>query len=141
MTPLLKKWLLFLNSEGGTIYLGIVEHTRHGIPSIVKRYGRGAFTIQENHITVTIPFEKGVLEERKEPQNRYEEDKKERRLTDKEVKIIMALLSGEDLTLDELSEETQIAKRTVSRGLDSLKEKGYLQRVGSTRSGYWKILK
>lgn len=33
------------------------------------------------------------------------------------------------------------SSRHVQRALESLKEKGYIQREGSNRNGYWKILK
>lgn len=36
--------------------LGIVEHTGHGVPMIVCKYGREAFSIHPSHIDVTIPF-------------------------------------------------------------------------------------
>mgnify|MGYP001293383966 CR=1 FL=1 len=41
--------------------LGIVEHTGHGIPMIVEKYGREAFNIHQNYIDVTLPFSQAVL--------------------------------------------------------------------------------
>ena len=41
--------------------LGIVEHTGHGIPVIVEKYGESAFEISESYIRVTIPFNREVL--------------------------------------------------------------------------------
>ena len=43
--------------------LDIVEHTGHGIPTIIARYGKEAFEISDNYIIVTIPFDKLVAEE------------------------------------------------------------------------------
>lgn len=37
---------------------GIVEHSGHGVPIVVREYGEKAYTFSENMITVTIPFEK-----------------------------------------------------------------------------------
>ena len=42
--------------------LDIVEHTGHGIPTIVEKYGNDVFEITDNYIIVTIPFNKNVLE-------------------------------------------------------------------------------
>ena len=36
--------------------LDIVDHTGHGVPTIVDHYGKDIFNIQENYILVTIPF-------------------------------------------------------------------------------------
>ena len=36
---------------------GIVEHSGHGVPIVVREYGEKAYTFSENMITVTIPFD------------------------------------------------------------------------------------
>ena len=41
--------------------LGIVEHTGHGVPVIVEKYGKSAFEISDSYIKVTIPFNEEVL--------------------------------------------------------------------------------
>lgn len=41
--------------------MGLVEHTGHGIPTIIKTYGMKAFSISDNYVRCTIPFDKGVL--------------------------------------------------------------------------------
>ena len=35
---------------------GIVEHSGHGVPIVVKEYGEKAYSFSQNMITVTIPF-------------------------------------------------------------------------------------
>lgn len=37
---------------------GIVEHSGHGVPIVVKEYGEQAYLFSKNMITVTIPFNK-----------------------------------------------------------------------------------
>ncbi len=44
------------------------------------------------------------------------------------------------VTIDEIVNDTNVSKRTVNRAIKSLKEKGYIGRVGGTR-GRWVILK
>ncbi len=44
-------------------------------------------------------------------------------------------------TRQELAEETSKSLRTIQRTLDSLREKNLIERIGSDRSGYWKIRK
>ena len=55
--------------------------------------------------------------------------------------VLTILKQKPDISRDEIA--TKIAKtiRTVQRALDSLREKGYIKRVGSKQNPYWKILK
>lgn len=41
--------------------LDIVDHTGHGVPIIIEKYGREAFDISDNHIIVTIQFNQEVV--------------------------------------------------------------------------------
>lgn len=52
-----------VNKELMKIFLqcGIVEHSGHGVPIVVREYGEKAYTFSENMITVTIPFDEEVL--------------------------------------------------------------------------------
>ena len=58
-----------------------------------------------------------------------------------EMTVLTILKQKLDISRDEIA--TKIAKtiRTVQRALDSLREKGYIKRVGSKQNPYWKILK
>ena len=40
--------------------LGLTEHTEHGIPTIVKRYGQDVFDINENYINNTFPTDETI---------------------------------------------------------------------------------
>ena len=40
------------------VQLDYIEQTGHGIPLIVSKYGKNAFDITENFITVTIPLKR-----------------------------------------------------------------------------------
>lgn len=40
------------------IKLDLIEQNGHRIPIILKEYGKEAFEIKDNFITVTIPFDK-----------------------------------------------------------------------------------
>ena len=47
-----------VNKELMKIFLqcGIVEHSGHGVPIVIKEYGEKAYSFSQNMITVTIPF-------------------------------------------------------------------------------------
>lgn len=58
-----------------------------------------------------------------------------------ERKIIELILNDPTLTAEKLSIEINKAKRTAEMYLKSLQEKGYIERNGSNKNGYWKIIK
>ena len=58
----------------------------------------------------------------------------------KTEKAVYELLKAQpNLTREELSIEISKTVKTVQRALDGLKTKGLISRVGTNRSGYWKI--
>ena len=58
-----------------------------------------------------------------------------------EKTIIEAMLHNPQVTYDELAVLTQRTRKTVMRNVGKLKEKKLVERVGSDRSGSWRILK
>lgn len=42
--------------------MGLTEHTGHGVPTIIKKYGKEIFEITDNYVNCKIPFDKRVLE-------------------------------------------------------------------------------
>ncbi|HBN82336.1 MAG TPA: hypothetical protein DDZ89_00675 [Clostridiales bacterium] len=60
---------------------------------------------------------------------------------DSNVSVVYSLLSHDvDISIYEIVSKTNMSRRTVNRVIKSLKEKGYISKVGGTRSK-WKILK
>lgn len=57
-----------------------------------------------------------------------------------EQAVYNLLVLNQNYTRDELAEATSKTVRTIQRVLDSLKSKELIERVGSDKSGYWKIL-
>ena len=55
------------------------------------------------------------------------------------LEITEIIRSKPDITLDELSTEAGIARRTLSRYMSVLKESGRVERIGGKRYGYWKV--
>ena len=42
--------------------MGLTEHTGHGVPTIIDKYGKEVFEITDNYIKCKIPFDRKVLE-------------------------------------------------------------------------------
>ncbi len=56
-----------------------------------------------------------------------------------EYKIIEVIRSKPDITLDQLSTETGIDRKTLARYMSAHKEAGRIERVGGKRYGHWEI--
>lgn len=61
--------------------------------------------------------------------------------TDNELKLLELLKTSPNITQLELSNKLNVSRRTISTLLANLKEKNKIERIGSDRKGYWKILK
>jgi len=119
--------------------LDIVDHTGHGVPIIVERYGREAFDINDNHIIVTIPFNKEVMNSINVGLNVGLNVDVNINIIER--KIIELVLNDPTLTAEKISIIIGKTKRTAERYLKALQEKGYIERSGSDKTGYWKIIK
>ncbi len=125
---------IFLNMD-------LAERTGHGIPVIVRRYGRGVFEIKKNYIRVTIPFDEEVLKstiqrapavEKNRPVNGH-------RLTETEKTIISVVKDNSLASIADIASASGVTTRTVERALKSLRDRKMLIRTGSKRKGEWII--
>ncbi|MBP5262351.1 MAG: putative DNA binding domain-containing protein [Clostridiales bacterium] len=57
-----------------------------------------------------------------------------------EQTVLTLLLSNPGYTRNQLAQETSKTVRTIQRTLDSLRDKGLIERVGSDKNGYWKVI-
>lgn len=119
--------------------LDIVDHTGHGVPIIIEKYGKEVFKINDNHIIVTIPFDKQVMESINVGANVGQNV--DVNINDTERKIIEMLINDPTLTAEKISMKIKKSKRTAERYLKALQEKGIILRTGSDKKGYWKIIK
>jgi ATP-dependent DNA helicase RecG len=61
-------------------------------------------------------------------------------LTSLESDILNMLNNNKNLTVSEMAEILDKSPRTVNRAISSLKSKKLLQRIGSNKTGYWKVI-
>ena len=57
-----------------------------------------------------------------------------------EQAVFALLREHPEYTRDELAEKTSKTVRTIQRTVDSLREKGLIERIGSDKTGQWKII-
>lgn len=122
--------------------LGIVEHTGHGVPKIVEKYGEGAFEISSSYIKVIIPFNEEVMYNN-EPTTLMINDSMidfiSRQYDNKETIVLNEIKHNPRITAKQISTNTNIPFRTVQRHIANLKDKGIIKRSGDNRNGYWKL--
>lgn len=46
--------------------MGLTEHTGHGVPTIIKKYGKDVFDITDNYIKCRIPYDKKSIGDEQE---------------------------------------------------------------------------
>lgn len=126
--PINKKLLKIFND------LEYTDQTGHGIPLIVEKYGKKAFYISEHTIIVKIPIDKTLLED-VQTNNDYDD------LNISEKKVLSYLKENNKYTQKDLVNLTELSRAYLNKIINSLKNKCYIERVGSDKKGYWKILK
>ena len=121
--------------------MNLTEHTGHGIPTILARYGKDAFEIEDSYILITIPYDSAVLEELSGKHDVGLNVGTNVGLNATEKKILGILLSNPDEIAENIATSIGVTKRTIERNLKKLQEKGFLLRSGSRKTGKWIVIK
>ena len=108
--------------------LGLVEQTGHGVPEIIKHYGKEAFNVSDNHIIITLKFPFNI----RIGENDYSS------LNSSQIKVLNAIKNNPSITTKELVKVVGLQTSRIATLLKELKELGKIERVGSNKNGYWK---
>lgn len=111
--------------------LGLVEQTGHGVPEIIKHYGKEAFTITDNHIIVTLkfPFEIKMGESNLSS------------LSSSHASVLQAITNNPFITTKQLEAVVGLKSSRISTIVSELKALNRITRVGSNKNGYWQVNK
>lgn len=120
--------------------MGLTEHTGHGVPTIIERYGKEVFEIEDNYIKCIIPFEKDVLA-KIENKRISKNDNFIFNLNKTEKNVITNLIDNPNISLSELAEIIGVTKRTVERAFKNLQKKNILEKVGTKSKGQWIVVR
>ncbi len=115
------------------VQLDYMEQTGHGVPLIVSHYGRKAFDITENFITVTIPLKK--IRKTGMPAEETAS------LDDVDRKIVSLIKKNGNIRVSAISEQIGLGTTTVTKHIHRLKTMGVIGREGSKRNGRWVTVK
>ena len=121
--------------------MNLTEHTGHGIPAILSKYGEDAFDIGDSYILVTIPFDEDVLNVINQSKNVGINVGINVGLNATEKKILSYLIEKPEATADDMASAIGVSKRTIERTLKKLQEKELLVRSGTKKSGKWIVIK
>ena len=109
--------------------LELVEHLGSGLNRILNVYTKESFVIKQN-------FMKNIFYSNTEPLNDLNATTQE---TTRD-KIIKLLKQNSRYTKNDLMDILNKGDSTIKEHLDRLKRDGVINRMGSTKAGYWKVL-
>ncbi|MDY2888265.1 MAG: hypothetical protein SOU19_01725 [Candidatus Caccosoma sp.] len=123
---------MFVNDKLSYIFLQlhISEKTGRGISTIIAKYTKNSISITDNSIIVTIPFNKI---------NNVGDKVGDKKLTLSQVKVLAEIRNNVNITKPQLAVLCNISKTSIDNAILKLKVLGYIERVGSNKTGYWKV--
>lgn len=117
------------------LQLHISERSGRGVPKIIDVYGKEVFDFRENSIVVNIPF--NWINDLTAAGNKEISNKKP--LNARRVKILEEMRNNPNITQVQLSKIIGVGITAIENNIKFLKENGYIERVGSNKTGYWKV--
>ena len=109
--------------------LGIVEQTGYGNLTIIANYGKEAFDVEENYITVTIPF---AFIPTMKVINEYG-------LLPYQTRVLTLIKNHPTYSIKELSKELGLGTTRVGEIIRELKVMNKIERIGGNKGGYWRV--
>ena len=109
--------------------LGIVEQTGHGNLTIIANYGKEAFDVEDNYITVTIPF---AFTPTMKTVN-------ESGLLPHQIKVLTIIKNHPTYSIKEISNELGLGTTRIGEIIRELKVLDKIERIGGNKGGYWLV--
>ena len=116
------------------LQLHISEKSGRGIPTIIESYGKEAIEIRENSIVIKIPFN-WINVIGNKVGNKVGKKKKTNR-----DKIIEEIRNNPNVTNKQLSIIIGISETAIENNIRILRENKIIERIGSKKTGFWKII-
>ena len=157
-----------INSGLFTIFMicQVAEQSGHGIPTIIKKYGRDAYDFSGGAIKVTIKFAFELVENDKndknnintktndlvkepqtnpkqtpnKPQTNPKENVDNYCLSDKEKEILELIKHNSNITITKIATELNSSVDSIQHYINKLKKNKILIHRGATKNGFWQIL-
>lgn len=117
------------------LQLHISEKSGRGVPKIVETYGQQAIAFHENSIVVTIPFH-WINVVGNKVGNKVD-NKTDTKMTPNRKKILSEIRNNPNITFIQLANILGISTTAIEKNVGYLKDNGYIERIGSSKVGYW----
>lgn len=120
-----------------TIFIatGFAEQSGHGVPIIVSKYSKNAFSFENGMIKVTLNFNYKP----DDVVRRIQIENSQYQITAKQKLILELLRKDGNYTQKELSDRTQVSLAGIKKIMQKLQKLHLISRVGSKKNGYWSV--
>ena len=73
--------------------------------------------------------------------NRINENKKvgNKNLNNSQIKVLAEIINNSNVTKQQLMDLCELGKTSIDNIISTLKKLGYIERIGSNKTGYWKV--
>ncbi|WP_406041652.1 ATP-binding protein [Succinimonas sp.] len=116
------------------LQLHISERSGRGVPKITDAYGEKAFEIRDNSITVILPF--SFVTDVAETANG-----RGRTMGKTAEMVYLAIRDNPNITRKQMEAKIGVGSTTIQKSIAFLKNNGWITRMGSNKTGYWRIEK
>ena len=134
------------------LQLHISERTGRGVPRIVETYGRECYRFQDNAIVVTIPFHRiddefADDEVSNKPGHKVRDKVRDKSsnhyplLNKTQSNVLEIVRDNPNVTRPQLMEALSLGETSIQNAMAYLRKNGYIERVGSRKTGWWRVLK
>ena len=113
------------------LQLHISEKTGRGIPTITSALGKEVIDISNGTILVKIPFNRI---------NKVGDKVGDKSLNISQIKVLAEIRNNPNITKNELMIKCSLGKTSIDNIVSYLKKASLIERIGSNKTGYWKIL-
>lgn len=133
-----------VNQELSDVFLQlhISERSGRGVPKITKKYGKDAYDFRENSIVVTIPFNMidHNVGDKVGDNVRDKEGNENVKLNPTRTLIIKEMRNNPNITHEQLMKLVGVGRTAIQNNISYLRKNGLIERVGSNKNGWWKVL-
>lgn len=109
--------------------VGLVEQLGSGMSRILKKYDKSIFHISLRSIKVVFPY----------PEEQKVDGKVARELSVTQLKIVNAMKNDPMITAAKLAKQFGMSEYGIRKNIAKLKETGVIERLGSDKTGRWKV--
>lgn len=113
--------------------LDLVEQLGTGIKRILKYYEKDIYKFTPNFIKVDFMFNTNTLSS--------EDNNFNDKLNNTQLEILKLIQNDRFITQEQIAYNMKINRVNIAKNIKMLKDKGFIERIGSNRNGEWKILK